>query len=94
VEVVDTKCPIDPAFSLHDRVVIHLKNGDLMDSGDIRFCRGNAFLPLDAEALKQKFIDCLAHGHETNEVFVSDLYAKLTDLENMKSIRPLFSSSK
>lgn len=94
VEVVDTKCPIDPAFSLHDRVVIHLKNGDLMDSGDIRFCRGNAFLPLDAEALKQKFIDCLAHGHETNEVFVLGLYAKLTDLENMKSIRPLFSSSK
>ena len=92
VAVVDTKCPIDPAFSIHDRVEIRLKNGAVIDSGDIRFCRGNAFLPLKPEALKQKFFDCFSYGQVTNEKLVENLYEQLIDFENLKSVRTLFNS--
>jgi len=92
VEVVDTKCPIDPAFSIHDRVEIHLRNGSVIDSGDIRFCRGNAFLPLKAEALKQKFLDCFEYAQVSNKNFALGLYDQLSELEKLKSIRTLFST--
>ncbi len=91
VDLVDTKCPIDPAFSLNDRVVIHLKNGQVIDSGDIRFPRGNAFLPLTKDALKEKFLDCCSYGGlKGRESEAIGLYEQLVDLQDMKSIRPLF----
>ena len=55
---VDTSCPIEPVFALTDRVVIELKDGRTLDSGEIRFARGNAKLPLKDEELKAKFLDC------------------------------------
>ena len=91
VDIVDTKCPIDPAFSINDRVMIHLKNGKTIDSGDIRFPRGNAFLPLTQVALKEKFLDCFNYGgFKGRESQALDLYEKLIHLQDMKSIRSLF----
>jgi hypothetical protein len=94
VEVIDTKCPIDPAFSINDRVIIYLKNGQEIDSGDIRFSRGNAFLPVSNEALKQKFLDCWAYGGLKDETeYANTLYEKLSHFQDLKSIRSLFTNS-
>jgi hypothetical protein len=91
IEIVDTKCPIDPAFSINDRVVIYLKNGKSIDSGNIRYPRGNAFLPLTKDALKEKFLDCCHHGaFKGEESQALGLYEKLTHLQDLKSIRTLF----
>ena len=93
VEVMDTKCPIDPAFSVNDRVIIYLKNGQEIDSGDIRFSRGNAFLPVSNEALKQKFLDCWMYGGLKDEMaFAHVLYERLTHLQDLTSVRSLFSN--
>lgn len=60
VQLTDKVCPIDPAFSYADRVRITTHDGRVLDSGDIRFPKGNAMYPLSAEELHSKFIDCVA----------------------------------
>ena len=94
VEVVQTACSFDPAFSMNDRVLIRLNNGVELDSGDIRFPRGNAYLPLTQEALKQKFLDCCEYGHFNDREQNLLLYKKLSHLENLQSVRSLFSDHK
>jgi len=58
IATVDTSCPIEPMFALTDRVVVELRDGRKFDSGEVRFARGNAKLPLNDEELKAKFLDC------------------------------------
>ncbi len=60
ISTADTTCPIEPIFALTDRVLLQLRDGRTLDSGDIRFARGNAKLPLQANDLKVKFFDCAA----------------------------------
>ena len=43
---VDTSCPVEPMFAFADGVQIKLRDGRTMETGDIRFARGNAKLPL------------------------------------------------
>jgi 2-methylcitrate dehydratase PrpD len=83
---VDTRCPIEPVFALADRVVLELHDGRLLDSGEIRFPRGNAKLPLRPEDLKAKFFDCVS-GYDDNDA--AGLYAMLVDLESLDSVRSL-----
>ena len=59
ISTVDTQCTIEPVFAMHDRVQIHLHSGAVLDSGDIRFARGNAMLPLQGLDLQTKFLDCV-----------------------------------
>lgn len=54
----DTRCPLEPVFAFTDRVVLKLEGGRSLDSGEIRFARGNARLPLRNEELRAKFMDC------------------------------------
>lgn len=54
----DSVCPVEPAFSLNDRLTIVTEDGRVLDSGDIRFARGHARLPLGEGELKRKFLDC------------------------------------
>jgi 2-methylcitrate dehydratase PrpD len=51
-------CPVEPSFALHDRVTVHLRDGRVLDSGDIRFARGHAQLPLTDAELDVKFLGC------------------------------------
>ena len=62
ISTVDTQCDIEPVFAMHDRVQLQLNNGQTLDSGDIRFARGNAMLPLRPSDLKAKFLDCVQHA--------------------------------
>ena len=79
----DTRCPIEPVFALTDRVALELNDGRRLDSGEIRFARGNAKLPLDGAELKAKFFDCAAG------LDVASLYARLDALEDLASVRDL-----
>ena len=93
VEITERTCPIDPAFSYADRVVIDLLDGRSFDSGDIRFAHGNAKLPLDAAGLRQKFMDCLAVGSlpaNGTSGFAEKLYERISQLQTLPSLRQLF----
>lgn len=84
--ISDSRCPIEPAFSMTDRVEIVLHSGKSFDSGDIRFARGNAMAPLGHNDLRTKFIDCLATDKTMD---ASRLYAQLTDLRSVPRLRDL-----
>ncbi len=84
--VRDTACPIEPAFGYADRVHIRLADGQELDSGAIRFARGNAQLPLAEAELKAKFMDCLrAAGSGGGE----RLYDQLAGLDSLREARAL-----
>jgi len=84
-QTVDTHCTVEPVFSFADRVVLQLGNGSTLDSGDIRFARGNAKLPLSADELKAKFFDC--SGDDENAVRLYGLLATLETLGDIRSLR-------
>ena len=83
ISTVDTQCSIEPVFSMHDRVQIQLHNGTMLDSGDIRFARGNAMLPLRDADLQAKFLDCT----DTAPVDGPALFSKLSDLTAQAHVR-------
>ena len=83
ISTVDTQCPIEPVFALHDRVQIQLNNGAMLDSGDIRFARGNAMLPLRSEDLQTKFMDCV----QSAPVDGAALFSRLSNLAAQADVR-------
>jgi len=90
IATVDTSCPIEPIFSLTDRVVLELKDGRKLDSGEVRFARGNAKLPLQDEELKAKFLDCAAGADSLD---AGALYQALNRLGEQSSLRKLGAST-
>jgi len=83
---VDTHCPVEPIFAYTDRVVIELADGRKLDSGEIRFARGNAKLPLKPGELRTKFMDCAA-GVEGLDA--AALYERLDCLDAVENLRTL-----
>jgi uncharacterized protein (DUF849 family) len=45
-----------------DRLCVTLRNGTVLDSGQIRYPSGHARLPLTQQQLQDKFMDCVASG--------------------------------
>jgi 2-methylcitrate dehydratase PrpD len=78
-----SRCPVEPAFALNDRVVLRLKDGRALDSGDIRFARGNAKLPLAADELRAKFMDC---ARTVGDLDADTLFERLTRLERIDAV--------
>ncbi len=58
IDTVDTVGPLGPTFALSDRVGITLRDGRRLDSGEVKFARGDAHLPLAPAQLRDKFLDC------------------------------------
>ena len=85
VEADDSVCPVEPAFSLNDRLTVIAEDGRVLDSGDIRFARGHARLPLGEAELKQKFLDCCWDSN----VDAGRLYGGLADIEAVTNVRAL-----
>ena len=83
IATTDTACPIEPVFALTDRVELELADGRRLDSGEIRFPRGNSKLPLTAEELKMKFDDCTADIHDLD---AAALYRQLAALESLDNV--------
>ena len=83
---VDTSCPVEPMFAFADSVQIKLRNGRVIDTGDIRFARGNAKLPLTVDELKRKFMDCVSRARDVD---AQQTYRQLASLESMGNVREL-----
>jgi len=83
IRTTDTQCPIEPVFALTDRVRIRTTTGRELDSGEVRFPRGNAKLPLTLPELREKFLDCAAGA----PVDAPQLFDGLCHLERMPSLR-------
>ncbi len=86
IATVDTVCPIEPVFALNDGVVIELNDGTRLDSGAVRFARGNAKLPLREADLEAKFLDCAAGAAGLD---AGSLYRQLASLGAQGSLRGL-----
>lgn len=86
IATVDTRCPLEAGFAMHDRVVVRLKDGRKFDSGDIRFATGNAKVPLRDEDLRVKFMDC-AHG--VRHLDPVALFDRLAHLESVGNVAEL-----
>ena len=86
ITTLDTRCPIEPVFALTDRVALELNDGRTLDSGEIRFPRGNAKLPLADAELKAKFLDCATGA---DDVDAARLYAHLDALDELANVRDL-----
>lgn len=82
----DSRCPVEPIFALHDRVQLVLSDGRRLDSGEIRFARGNAKAPLTPADLRAKFMDCAARAEGVD---AGPLYAALSDLRALPRLRAL-----
>ena len=88
VRATDTRCAADPLFAESDRVVIELRDGRKLDSGEVRFPRGHAELPLREEELARKFFDC-ARG--AGGLDAERLYGRLRALHTVADVRELVS---
>lgn len=77
------KCPFEPIFILNDQVEIELADGRILQSGDIRFARGNALLPLKPEQLKAKFLDCTQGATSIDAGALFDQLSRMTRLPSM-----------
>jgi len=82
----DTPCPIEPIFAKNDRVQIVLRDGRTLESGDIRFARGNAMAPLATAELRTKFIDCAGRARDID---AAALFGRLMDLRSVPRLRAL-----
>lgn len=82
----DTPCPIEPIFARNDSVQIVLRDGRTLETGDIRFARGNAMAPLAPADLRTKFIDCAGRAPDID---AAALFARLMDLRSVPRLRAL-----
>ncbi len=87
VAVDGERCPHEPVFGLHDRVEIELNDGRVLDSGNLRFARGNAMLPLAPQDLHAKFMDCT---REAEDIHADAVFQRLTHLPGLARMDTLF----
>ena len=95
IDITDSKCDIEPAFAYSDRIVIQLNSNQILDSGEIRFAKGNSKNPLSLNELKAKFMDCFAvykNNDQSLDINSEQLFSKLSELNHVKSIQSLFLS--
>ena len=83
---VDSTCTVEPIFAFADRVRIELNNGRTIDTGDIRFARGNANLPLTRDELKRKFMSCVGGA---GDVDAERIYRQLASLDAIANVKEL-----
>ena len=86
IDTDSSNCPVEPVFSMTDRVRIEMRDGRSLDSGAIRFARGNAQLPLRDGELQAKFLDCARAASHIN---APSLYAKLAKLDSITDLNLL-----
>lgn len=86
-------CPLEPAFSITDRVQVELADGRVLDSGNIRFPLGNSGNPMDEAGMRAKFLDCHAFGTSQGAKIAPSgpvLYGRLAALPRLKNLTDLF----
>jgi len=77
----------DPSHSPTERVVIRLRNGEVLDSGEIARIRGHAYDPMSPEELWTKFVECTVKTHTEPEARA--LFGQLQNVDTLRSVRDL-----
>ena len=87
--VIDTlpEDPTRPGYSVHDRVVIHMRDGHSIDSGPVTRLRGSADAPLDQQELWRKFEGCVQAGNP--RIDARRLFDALMAVERLRDARAL-----
>jgi aconitate decarboxylase len=67
-------------------VQLVLRDGRTLDSGEIRFARGNAMAPLADADLRAKFVDCAGRAPGVD---AGALYDRIADLRAVPRLRAL-----
>lgn len=79
--------PDAPGFSMHDQVLVHLRNGQVIESARVKHAPGSVQRPITADALARKFFECLRFGNP--ELDAPRMLDALLRLEALKSCREL-----
>jgi len=79
--------PKRSGFSIHDRIVVQMRGGDVLDSGPISHVRGDPDHPLTADELWTKFEDCLRSAE--SRVPARQLFDMLMGLEREPDTRAI-----
>lgn len=82
----DSRCTVEPIFAMNDRVELVLDDDRVLDTGDIRFARGNAKLVLSDDDMRNKFMDCTQNHPQMDR---AALWQRLSHLEQVASARDL-----
>ncbi len=82
----DSSCTVEPIFAMNDRVELVLDDDRVLDTGEIRFARGNAMLALSQEDMKTKFMDCTQGAPSLDN---TTLWHQLSHLEQVPRVREL-----
>lgn len=96
IGIVEAPDPEDSAFSRYDTVDIDMRDGRVLRSGEVRYPRGHAHLPLAEADLRAKFEDCMAVWRRQAGEGASSLpsagalYDRLASLAQIDDVRTLF----
>lgn len=82
----DSTCTVEPIFAMNDRVQLLLDDDRVLDTGDIRFARGNAKLVLSEQDMRTKFMDCTQGAPAVDR---DALWQRLSHLEQVPLAREL-----
>ena len=91
MQILSEESPDQPGMAAADWVVIETLDGRRLESGDIRYPRGHAKLPLSDAALDAKFLDCARHGQAPGG---AALLSKLRRMQTLRHIRELYMSER
>lgn len=87
ISTTDQTDPDSPAFAPSDRLTITLGSGEVYDSGEIRYARGHANLPLKPEDMWIKFADCV--GGAASAETTRQLFDRLQAIDELGSVADL-----
>lgn len=82
----EDKSAEDPVFSPSDRVVVTLRDGRVLDSGEVPYALGHANAPLSTEARRAKFMQCAASGGFAR---AAELFDRLDGLAQLGDVREI-----
>ena len=79
--------PDAPGFSMHDQVLVHMRNGQVIKSERVKHAPGSVQRPISADALEKKFFECLRFGNP--ELDAPRMLDALLRIEALQSCREL-----
>lgn len=86
ISTTDSVNPDEPSLAASDRLVIELRDGRRLDSGEVRAARGTPGSPLAPGELHRKFMDCAA---STSWADPEKLYGQLLGLDTLADVASL-----